>query len=262
MKNVFAIFLKEMKAYFVSPVAYVVLTVFLVITGYFFTGILNIFFERSMMAMMQAQQYGGMPPAIDVPALVTRNFFSIVSTIILFMLPMITMAVYADEKRRGTIELLLTSPITNLEIVLGKFLAALSFFVMMLLPTLIYMAFLFIYSEPRMPSGPVFSGDLGLLLLGGSLISLGIFISTLTENQIVAASVTFGVFLLLWVIDLAARSGGSTLQEILAHLSILNHFEDFAKGVIDTSSLILYGSFIFLGLFLTFRSIESLRWRQ
>jgi ABC-2 type transport system permease protein len=108
----------------------------------------------------------------------------------------------------------------------------------------------------------VFSGYLGLLLLGGSLISLGIFISTLTENQIVAASVTFGVFLLLWVIDLAARSGGSALQEILAHLSILNHFEDFAKGVIDTSSLILYGSFIFLGLFLTFRSIESLRWRQ
>lgn len=262
MKNVFAVFLKEMKAYFVSPVAYVVLTVFLIITGYFFTGILNIFFERSMMAMMQAQQYGGMPPAIDVPALVSRNFFGVVSTIILFMLPMITMATYADEKRRGTIELLLTSPITNLEIVLGKFLAALSFFVVMMLPTFLYMAFLFIYSEPRMPVGPVFSGYLGLLLLGGSLISLGIFISTLTENQIVAASVTFGVFLLLWVIDLAARSGGSTLQEILSHLSILNHFEDFAKGVIDTSSLILYGSFIFLGLFLTFRSIESLRWRQ
>ncbi len=262
MKNVFAVFLKEMKSYFVSPVAYVVLTVFLVIAGYFFTGILNIFFERSMMAMMQAQQYGGMPPAIDVPALVSRNFFGVVSTIILFMLPMITMATYADEKRRGTIELLLTSPITNLEIVLGKFLAALSFFVVMLLPTFLYMVFLFIYSEPRMPVGPVFSGYLGLLLLGGSLISLGIFISTLTENQIVAASVTFGVFLLLWVIDLAARSGGSTLQEILSHLSILNHFEDFAKGVIDTSSLILYGSFIFLGLFLTFRSIESLRWRQ
>jgi ABC-2 type transport system permease protein len=262
MKNVTAVFLKEMKAYFVSPVAYVVLTVFLVIAGYFFTGILNIFFERSMMAMMQAQQYGGMPPSIDVPALVSRNFFGVVSTIVLFMLPMITMATYADEKRRGTIELLLTSPITNLEIVLGKFLAALSFFVVMLLPTFLYMGFLFLYSEPRMPVGPIFSGYLGLLLLGGTLISLGIFISTLTENQIVAASITFGVFLLLWVIDLAARSGGSTLQEILSHLSILNHFEDFAKGVIDTSSLILYGSLIFLGLFLTFRSIESLRWRQ
>ena len=103
---------------------------------------------------------------------------------------------------------------------------------------------------------------LGLLLLGGALISLGIFISTLTENQIVAASVTFGVFLILWVIDLSARSGGTTLQEVLSYLSILNHFEDFSKGVIDTSSLVIYSSFIFLGLFLTFRSIESLRWRQ
>jgi ABC-2 type transport system permease protein len=262
MKNVIAVFQKEMRGYFVSPVAYVVLTVFLVIAGYFFASILNIFFERSMYAMMQAQQYGGMPPAIDVPALVSRNFFGVVSTIILFMLPMLTMATYADEKRRGTIELLLTSPISNLQIVLGKFLAALSFFVVMLLPTLIYMGFLLLYSEPRMPVGPIFSGYLGLILLGGSLISLGIFISTLTENQIVAASITFGVFLLLWVIDLSARSGSSTLQEIISHLSILNHFEDFAKGVIDTSSLILYGSFIFLGLFLTFRSIESLRWRQ
>jgi ABC-2 type transport system permease protein len=262
MNNTIAVFKKEMRAYFVSPVAYVVLTVFLLIAGYFFVNILGIFFERSMMAMMQAQQYGGMPPAIDVPALVARNFFGVVSTIVLFMLPMITMATYADEKRRGTIELLLTSPITNLEIVLGKFLAALSFFVGMLLPTFLYMGFLVLYSQPRMPLGPILSGYLGLLLLGGSLIALGIFISTLTENQIVSASITFGAFLLLWVIDLSARSGSSSLQEIVRHLSILNHFEDFAKGVIDTSSLILYASFIFLGLFLTYRSIESLRWRQ
>jgi ABC-2 type transport system permease protein len=139
---------------------------------------------------------------------------------------------------------------------------ALAFFFVMLLPTLFYQTFILVYSSPRMAFGPIFSGYLGLLLLGGALIALGIFISTLTENQIVAASVTFGVFLILWVIDLSARSGGTTLQEILSYLSILNHFEDFSKGVIDTSSVVIYSSFIFFGLFLTFRSIESLRWRQ
>jgi gliding motility-associated transport system permease protein len=262
MKNVLAVFQKELKYYFVSPIAYVVLTVFLVISGYFFYNILSIFLERSMFAAMQSQQFGGPPPSIDVPSLVSRNFFGVLSTVILFMLPMITMATFADEKRRGTMELLLTSPITNLQVILGKFLASLSFFAVMLLPTLLYVIFVIFYSSPKMTWGPILSGYLGLLLLGGSLISLGIFISTLTENQIVAASVTFGAFLILWVIDLSARSGGTTLQEVFSYLSILNHFEDFSKGVIDTSSLIIYGSFIFLGLFLTFRSIESLRWRQ
>jgi ABC-2 type transport system permease protein len=262
MKNILAIFQKEIKAYFVSPIAYVVLTVFLVISGYFFYNILSIFIERSMFAMMQSQQYGGPPPSIDVPALVSRNFFGVTSTVILFMLPMITMASFADEKRRGTMELLMTSPITNLQIVIGKFLASLCFYVVMLFPTMLYMSLVVIYSSPRMAIGPVLSGYLGLLLLGGSLIALGNFISTLTENQIVASSITFGSFLILWVIDLSARSGGTVLQEVLGYLSILNHFEDFSKGVIDTSSVVVYASFIFLGLFLTFRSIESLRWRQ
>jgi gliding motility-associated transport system permease protein len=262
MKNVLAIFEKEIKSYFVSPIAYVVLTVFLIIAGYFFYNILTIFMERSMFAAMQSQQFGGPPPSIDVPALVSRNFFGVLSTVILFMLPMVTMASFADEKRRGTIELLMTSPVTNLQVICGKFLGALVFFLIMLLPTMLYQIFILIYSSPRMAFGPIFSGYLGLLLLGGALISLGIFISTLTENQIVAASVTFGAFLILWVIDLSARSGGTTLQEILSYLSILNHFEDFSKGVIDTSSVVIYASFIFLGLFLTFRSIESLRWRQ
>jgi gliding motility-associated transport system permease protein len=262
MKNVLAIFEKEIKSYFVSPIAYVVLTVFLIIAGYFFYNILTIFMERSMFAAMQSQQFGGPPPSIDVPALVSRNFFGVLSTVILFMLPMVTMASFADEKRRGTIELLMTSPVTNLQVICGKFLGALVFFLIMLLPTMLYQIFILIYSSPRMAFGPIFSGYLGLLLLGGALISLGVFISTLTENQIVAASVTFGAFLILWVIDLSARSGGTTLQEILSYLSILNHFEDFSKGVIDTSSVVIYASFIFLGLFLTFRSIESLRWRQ
>jgi ABC-2 type transport system permease protein len=257
-----AILQKELRSYFVSPIAYVVMTVFLVICGYFFYTIVSVFVERSMMMMMQSQQFGGPPPPMDVPSLVSRNFFGVVSTVVLFMLPMITMATFADEKRRGTMELLLTSPITHVQVIVGKFLAAIAFFLIMLTPTLLYHIFVYAYSSPRMTFGPILSGYLGLLLLGGAIISLGIFISTLTENQIIAAAITFGSVLILWVIDLSARSGGTVVKEIVSYLSILNHFEDFSKGVIDTSSLVVYGSFIFLGLFLTHRSIESLRWRQ
>jgi ABC-2 type transport system permease protein len=262
MKTVLAILQKELRSYFVSPIAYVVMTVFLVICGYFFYTIVSVFVERSMMMMMQSQQFGGPPPAMDVPSLVSRNFFGVVSTVVLFMLPMITMATFADEKRRGTMELLLTSPITHVQVIVGKFLAAIAFFLIMLTPTLLYHIFVYAYSSPKMTFGPILSGYLGLLLLGGAIISLGIFISTLTENQIIAAAITFGAVLILWVIDLSARSGGTVVKEIVSYLSILNHFEDFSKGVIDTSSLVVYGSFIFLGLFLTHRSIESLRWRQ
>jgi ABC-2 type transport system permease protein len=262
MKNVLAILQKELRSYFVSPIAYVVMTVFLIICGYFFYTIVSVFVERSMMMMMQSQQFGGPPPAMDVPSLVSRNFFGVVSTVVLFMLPMITMASFADEKRRGTMELLMTSPITHIQVIVGKFLAAIAFFLIMLTPTLLYHIFVYAYSSPKMTFGPILSGYLGLLLLGGAIISLGIFISTLTENQIIAAAITFGAVLILWVIDLSARSGGTVVKEIVSYLSILNHFEDFSKGVIDTSSLVVYGSFIFLGLFRTHRSIESLRWRQ
>src|SRR4030095_10515175 len=164
MKNVLAILQKELRTFFVSPIAYVVLTVFLIISGYFFYNIVSIFVQRSMMAMMQSQQFGGPPPALDVPSLVTRNFFGVTSTVILFMLPMITMPAFAEEKRRGTMELLLTSPITNLQVILGKFLAAVSFFCVMLLPTLLYYVFVYAYSAPKMTFGPVMSGYLGLVL--------------------------------------------------------------------------------------------------
>jgi len=261
MTNLLAVIDKEMKVYFASPVAYGVLTVFLLVSGYFFYNILSVFMQRSMMMAVQAQQFGGGAPAMDVPALVERNFFGIVSPIILFMVPMIPMATFADERRRATIELLLTSPLTHFQLILGKFLAAMGFFVVMLLPTLVYHAFLYLYSSPKMALQPVLSGYLGLLLLGAALISLGIFISSLTESQMVAASVTFGVLLILWVIDLSAQAAGPMVQEILGYLSILNHFDDFSKGVVDSSSLVVYLSFVFLGLFLTYRSIESWRWR-
>ncbi|MDD5544914.1 MAG: ABC transporter permease [Acidobacteriia bacterium] len=262
MKNIWAIARRQYENYFVSPIAYAVLTIFLLVMGYFFYNILRLIVENSMMEAMQSQQFGGLPPGVDVPSQVARNFFGILSTILLFMLPMITMGLFAEEKKQGTLELLMTSPLTSVQIVLGKFLAALAFFVSMLLPTLLYFEIMQVYSQPHFPWGPVFNSFFGILLLGGALLALGSFISSLTENQIIASVSTFGVFLILWVLDISSRSGESKLGEVLGYLSVLNHFEDFSKGIFDTTHLIFYLSFMAFSLLLTLRSLESLRWRQ
>jgi ABC-2 type transport system permease protein len=179
--------------------------------------------------------------------------------VFLFLLPLITMRTYAEEKRSGTIELLLTSPLTDLEIVLGKFLGALGLYAVMVALTLIHFGLLFAFGKPEWK--PLATAYLGLLLFGGCFIALGLFISSLTKNQIVAGAATFGVFLLLWVVDWIGESMGPTGQAILKYLSMTEHLEDFVKGVIDTKHLVYYLSFIAFGLFLTVRSVDTERWR-
>ncbi len=261
MRGILAIFRRELGSYFVSPIAYIVIGLFLLIAGYFFYNILAFFIQQSFMAQMQAMQYGA-PSQMDVPGMVDRNFFGVVSTIILFLIPMLTMGVYAEERKRGTMELLLTSPVTELQIVMAKFFAALTLFIFMLLPTLIYQLIMGVYSQPGLPWRIIWSGYLGLLLVGASLIAIGTFISSLTESQIIAGVVTFAVFLLLWVVDLGVRDATSATGTVVQYLSILRHFEDFSRGVIDTSSIIFYVSMVALGLFLTFRALDSMRWRR
>jgi ABC-2 type transport system permease protein len=262
MRNIWAIMQREYSNYFVSPIAYVVITIFLLVMGFFFYYILRLFVQNSMMASMQSQQFGGMAPPMDVSSMVARNFFETLSTVLLFMLPMLTMGLYAEERKQGTLELLMTSPLTSIQVILGKYLASLAFFLSMLAPTFLYFLIMQVYSQPHFPWSPVLSGYLGVLLLGGSLIALGAFISTLTENQIIASVSTFGVFLILWVLDFATHSGDSKLGEALNYLSVLNHFDDFSKGVIDTTHIIFYLSFMAFALLLTLRSFESMRWRQ
>ncbi len=193
MKGILAIFRREMKSYFVSPIAYIVIGFFLVISGYFFANILSILIERSFMAQMQAQRMGG-PADMDVPGLVIRNFIGLVATLLLFLVPMMTMGVYSEERKRGTMEMLMTSPLTELQIVIGKYLASLALFLLMLVPTLFYHLMVSLYSDPAMPWRIVGSGYLGIVLLGAVLIALGSFISSLTESQIVAGVVTFVIF--------------------------------------------------------------------
>jgi ABC-2 type transport system permease protein len=254
MRNILAIAHKELKSYFSSPIAYIVLGFWALLYGYFFVAILQYFVRQSM----QMSQLQG-PQAMNVNQQLIRPLVQNVTILVLFLMPMVTMRTYAEEKRSGTIELLLTSPITDWQIILGKFLGAMSLYATMLAVTLIHLALLFIYGRPEWK--PIVTAYLGLLLLGGCFISVGLFISSLTKNQIVAGMVTFAVFLLLWVITWIGSFSGPTVDQLTQYLSIIDHLDDFGKGVLDTTHIIYYLSFITFGLFLTAKSVDSERWR-
>ena len=261
MKNIFAIAERDLKAYFTSPIAYVVLTIFLFLMGMFFYLAVSSLAQSASMRALQSAQTGLPPDPIDMPGEVMRNLLQVMVSIMLFILPLITMALFSEEKKRGTIELLLTAPVTDVQVVLGKFLAASLFYVILLASTLVELGVLYMYSQPAL--GPILTGYVGVLLYGLSFVALGMFISTLTENQIIAAILTFAMTLLLWLLDGLSKSAGvgGTLAAVLSYISVFQHLEDFMSGVIGTSHIIFYLSLTLVGLFLTYRSLDSLRWR-
>ena len=254
MSNVVAIAHKELKGYFASPIAYIVIGFFVLLFGFFFYTLLLVFNQQSM---RMAGFDGG--PTQNVNEQMIRPLFLNASVILLFVLPMITMRTYSEEKRSGTIELLLTSPLTDFQIIFGKFLGAMGLYAAMLAVTFIHMATLFAFGNPEWV--PIATGYLGMLLMGGCFISVGMLISSLTSNQIVAGMATFGVFLFLWVINWIGSFSGPTVDRVTQYLSIIDHFDDFTKGIIDTSHIVYYLSFITFGLFLTAKSVDSERWR-
>ncbi len=255
MANILAIANKELRSYFASPIAYIVIGLFALLYGYFYVAILAYFVRQSM----QMGAFGGGPQAMNVNQMLIRPLLQNDTILVLFVLPAVTMRTYSEEKRSGTIELLLTSPLTDVEIILGKFLGAMALYGIMLLVSMIHIGILFFYGRPEWK--PLLTSYLGLLLLGGCFISVGLFISSLTKNQIVAYMITFAVFLFLWVITWIGSFSGPTVDKLTQYLSIVDQFDDFAKGVIDTSHLIYYVSFITFGLFLTAKSVDSERWR-
>jgi len=250
MNNVLAIAGKELRSYFASPIAYVVIGFFALMFGFFFYSLLLYFDRQSLQAAGQA---------VNVNEQFLRPVFLNATVIFLFVLPLVTMRTYSEEKRSGTIELLLTAPLTDLQIILGKFLGAMGLYAAMLAITLVHVGLLFMFGNPEWR--PVVTTYLGLLLMGGCFISVGLLISSLTKNQIVAGMITFGVFLMLWVINWIASFMGPTTQQVLNYLSITDHLDDFTKGIIDTKHLVYYVSFITFGLFLTARSVDTERWR-
>jgi ABC-2 type transport system permease protein len=252
MRNIAAIAHKELRSYFSSPMAYIVIGFFLLPFGVFFYLYLQAFVRQSL----QSAQFGG---AMNINQQVIRYVLQNASVIILFIMPMITMRTYSEEKRSGTIELLLTSPVTDVEIILGKFLGALGLYCAILLMTLLYIGILFVYGQPEWR--PIVAAYLGLLLMGGAFVSIGLLISSTTNNQIVAGIVSFVVFLLLWIVGWFAESAGPTGAAITSYLSITEHFDDFSKGIIDTKHVIYYLSLITFGLFLTAKSVDTERWR-
>lgn len=253
MSNILAIAGKELRGYFASPIAYIVIGFFSLLYGWFFYVPLVYFNRQSMQMGMGAGATMNINQALITPVFINAT------VVMLFLLPAITMRTYAEEKRSGTIELLLTSPITDLQIIFGKFLGAMGLYVAMLAVTLIHVGLLFLYGNPDWK--PVATAYLGLLLFGGCFMSVGLLISSLTKNQIIAGIVTFAVFLMLWVINWIGSFVGPTAQAITAHLSIPEHFDDFARGVVDTKHLVFYLSFISLGLYLTAKSVGTERWR-
>lgn len=262
MSNWWAILKKELHTLFVSPIAYIVLAVFFAITGFTFNGIAQQIIEGVNMMGFQAQQMGQASRSFDVPYIIIENFFGFVSTVLLFLAPMITMGVFAEEKKQGTVELLFTSPITHLQLILGKFSAQMVFLIILMAPSMLNALILYFYSSPVPPAGPILSAFLGALLFGGALLAVGMFISSLTQSQIIAAVATFGTFLLLLLLNAMTDASSDLVNQVLSYLSLLDHYDEFTKGVIDTQHVVFYLSFIFLGLFLTSTSLDSAKWRQ
>lgn len=256
MRNLWAIFKKEIRLYFVSPIAYVVAGIFLIIMGYFFYSLLGFFHG----ACIQATGYAHMQERLNINEWVVRPFFYNMTIAMLLLLPLLTMRLFAEEKRQGTFELLFTSPLGNLELILGKFAACFSVFAGMVALTAFYHVFLGVIGNPDV--APIITSYLGVLLMGAAFIAFGELVSTLTQNQVVAAALGFGGVMLFYVIGWLEHQASGLSKHVFRILSLINHMDDFSKGIISTEHIVFYFSFIFLWLFLTGISLESIRWRD
>jgi ABC-2 type transport system permease protein len=257
MRNILAIAAKDLRSQFVSPIAYVVLTGFLLLGGWFFFNLLARF--NFLLNMYLSFRNPEAMERLNLNEFVISPLLHNLSVILVILVPVITMRSFAEEKRTGTYELLMTSPLSVTEIVLGKFFGAFAFVFFMLLLTAVYPLILVLYGNPEM--GVILSGYLGLLLLATAFVAVGLLTSSFTENQIIAAVSCLVALLLLYVISWPADTAGETMGALLKYASLTEHFSELVKGVIDTRDLMYFASVIVLALFLTQRSVESLRWR-
>lgn len=256
MRQIVAMFKKELSITFSSPIFYAATFIFLVVSGYFF-------YTNTAYFSVLCFQAGTNPllsEKLNLSDMVIEPFFGDLSVILLLMLPLITMRMYAEEKKQGTIELLFTYPISDVAVLTGKFCATMLVLVTMLAGTIPYMIILEVFGN--LEWGIIISGYLGIILLGGSFITLGIFTSSLTENQIVAAVLSFGALLLFWMFGWAKAISGPALGKVLEHISIIKHLDPFTRGLIDTRAIVFYVLFMFFWLFLTLRFLNSRYWRS
>ena len=255
MNNIWAVCKKEIKTYFTSPIAYVVITMFLLLVGFFFHSLIW-WFNSQAMQMARNPYYS---QQMNINQMVYSPLFHNISIILLLVIPLLTMRLLSEEKRIKTDELLFTSPLSINQIILGKYFASLFVLFVMLLLTGIYSIFTFSYGNPELLS--LMCGYLGLFLMGMAFMAIGLFYSSLTENQIVSAVLTFGTLLLFWILNWASLSASGLWKGVLNYLSFFQHFDDLTRGILDTTDLVYYLSFAFFGLFLTHSVIQSRRWR-
>ncbi|MCM0605139.1 MAG: ABC transporter permease subunit [Xanthomonadaceae bacterium] len=254
MKKVWTIATKDFRSYFTSPIAYIVIAGFLTIMGWMF------FFNLSHFNSMNLQYRSyGMGKSVSISEGIIRPLYGNMNVILLFLTPFITMRLFSEEKKLHTIELLMTSPVTLMETILGKFLSAFLLVLVMVGITFTYPVILFLTGNPDI--GVVFTSILGTLLLSGCYLSIGILFSAMTENQIVAGALTFASGLFLWLISWASQSTGPVMGEFLNYLSLIGHYNNFSQGMIQSGDVIFYVSFIGLGLFFTHQVLDSYRWR-
>ena len=237
MRTAQAVAWKEIQVYFSNPTAYIVGMMFLALSGFFFARDLNDPFPQASLV----------------------NFFDGATIILILIAPALTMRLMAEEQKLGTIELLLTSPVRDWEVIIGKYVASFVFLIATVALTLYYTILLYVFASPD--PGPIYAGYLGLVLYGGAALAIGLLCSTLTSNQIVAAVVAMGILMVMFFADLAADNIGGTASTIISEISIRSHFEDFDRGIIDTKHVVYYLSVIAFFLFMSVRALESRRWR-
>jgi len=255
MRSIYAVFKREVKAYFTLPIAYVMMGGLLFIVGYLYYLSFRFFVGMSFDAMRNPM----MASDLDLSSMVVGATINTIGVVSVFTLPLLTMRMWAEEKRTGTVELLLTFPLRDSSIVLGKFFAGLAVYVALLALSLLYPLLAALFA--RLDPGPIWAGYLGTFLLGATLFAFGFLCSTWTENQIVACALAWAGFLFFWLIGHAADFAGSELGKVFTQLSFARHQENFAKGVIETQDVAYFVLFTAFCLFLTLRSIESTRWR-
>jgi ABC-2 type transport system permease protein len=259
LRNIGAIVEKEWRHYFGSPIAYVALCIWTLLFGGFYVLVVNRFIMVSLRAGQS--EMGGGGPKLSLNDWVISGVLHNMAVVALFITPMLTMRLFAEEKRQGTMELLETSPITAAQIIIGKFLGAVGLYTLMIVAGLVNFALLWHYATTPPEWKPVATGVLALLLVGACFIAVGLFVSTLTRNQIVAGTLTFGLLLGFWILGWTDDPSNGPVAQFFAKLGLLTHLEDLMKGVIALTDVLFYLSFIVFGLFLAHQSVESQRWR-
>ena len=260
MRHAFVIARREIESYFVSPIAYAVMTVFTFVSGLFFSNMLVHYVRQAAMADAQIQRLGRSDLQLDVPTVVLAQFFQNEAFLLVLAIPLLTMGLVADERRKGTIELLLTSPVRGIEIVGGKFLGAFALLAMLLLPMVPMFAFM--GAGGSWEAGVIASGLLGLLLLGAAQIALGLFVSSLCESLLVSAIGTYGLIVTLQFIDTAGAAGDSIWVRLLGSLSFYARHLNSTRGVVSIPDIVYFASHVAMGLFLAQRAVDALRYKR